>query len=424
MSKRKSPEQSDIKSQYPADLLSKSEAAFKKLGKKISVIGIGKLGLCFALSAAKIGYDVVGVDIFPDYIKQLNAKKYNTKEPKVVEYLTEAVDQGRFRATCDMKDAVEHSDIIFILVATPTVGGRHMYDHSNLGKVLAKLNAFKFSNKHLVISSTVMPGYIRKVGRPLMADCPGTTVSYNPAFVAQGEVMKGYATGGFFGLVLVGGDDEEIYHYLARIYIDLAASANTTVNVAKLTPESAEIAKISSNCFRTMKIAYANMIGDICDATDGADKNEVCAALMKDDSIGAKCMRPGFGFGGPCYPRDNQALALYAESVGVNAVLSKASNESNQWHAHHQAKELIAQNLPEYEFKQVAYKPNCPVPMIEESQKLRVAELVADAGKKVVIVDVPEVLSQVQQEFGSHFKYRTDAGCAFRSDLPPDELHY
>lgn len=252
---------------YDVGLLKSSEAAFEKLGNKISVIGIGKLGLCFALSACKVGYDVVGVDVFPEYIEQLNAKQYRTNEPDVAETLAAT---KLFRATTDMKEAVDHADVIFVLVATPTVGGRHMYDHSNLGKVLSKLNACKFKNKHVVISSTVMPGYIRKIGRPLLSDCAGVTVSYNPAFVAQGEVMKGYATGGFFGLVLVGGDDEEIYHYLSRIYIKLATSANTTVNVAKLTPESAEIAKISSNCFRTMKIAYANMIGDICDATEGS----------------------------------------------------------------------------------------------------------------------------------------------------------
>mmetsp|Transcript_28640 Transcript_28640/g.56270 ORF Transcript_28640/g.56270 Transcript_28640/m.56270 type:complete len:414 (+) Transcript_28640:35-1276(+) len=413
MSKRSADEMKRSSDQY--------EHVFKKIGNKVAVIGIGKLGLCFALSIEKLGYDVVGVDVSPVYVDALNAKKYNSKEPDVENFLTASKN---FRATTDLSSALDHADVVFILVATPTVGGRHMYDHTTLGTLLTKVNRLKVSNKHFVISSTVMPGYIRKIARPLLRDCTNVTVSYNPAFVAQGEVMKGYRTGGFFGLVLTGADNDTVYEYLAYMYHRLAETADTSVHVAKMSPESAEVAKISSNCFRTLKIAYANMIGDICDATPGADKHEVCAALMNDDSIGPKCMRPGYGFGGPCYPRDNIALALYADSVGVDATLSKASNSSNAWHAKHMATKLLAENRDAYEFSQVAYKPNCPVPMIEESQKLVVAELVARSGKPVTIVDVPEVLDMVRQEFGVLFQYREDQACKFNPTLDSDKVHY
>lgn len=397
------------------------EPAFKKAGNKISVIGIGKLGLCFALSCEKLGYDVVGCDVVESYVSALNRGEYKSKEPDVEEYLKKS---KHFTATTDIKKAVDHADFIFILVATPTVGGRHMYDHTMLGNLLTKINRLKCKNKNFVVSSTVMPGYIRKIARPLLRDCENVSVSYNPAFVAQGEVMKGYRTGGFFGLVLVGADNELVYRYLARLYHCLAESASTSVHVAKMTPESGEVAKISSNCFRTLKISYANMIGDICDATPGADKNEVCQALMNDDSIGPKCMRPGYGFGGPCYPRDNVALALYADSVGVDATLSKASNTSNAWHAKHMAEKMVAEDKDEYEFSQVAYKPNCPVPMIEASQKLVVAELVARSGKTVTIKDVPEVLDMCRQEFGTMFKYQEDEACKFNPNLAADKVHY
>lgn len=397
------------------------ESTFKEVGNKLAVVGIGKLGLCFALSAEKLGYQVKGCDISQTYVDALNKKEYKSAEPDVEHFLKQST---QFTATTDLAEAVNFANFVFILVATPTVGGRHMYDHTALGTLLTKINKLQCKNKNFIVSSTVMPGYIRKIARPLLRDCENVTVSYNPAFVAQGEVMKGYRTGGFFGLVLCGSDNDLVYRYLAYLYHRLAESADTTVHVAKMTPESGEVAKISSNCFRTLKIAFANMIGDICDATEGADKNEVCNALMHDDSIGPKCMRPGYGFGGPCYPRDNVALALYADSVGVDATLSKASNTSNTWHAKHMAAKLLALNKEEYFFEQVAYKPNCPVPMIEESQKLVVAELVARAGKSVTIVDVPEVLDMCRQEFGTLFQYKEDASCKFNPNLASDKVHY
>lgn len=79
-----------------------------------------------------------------------------------------------------------------------------------------------------------------------------------------------------------------------------------------LVPPSAEITKLAVNCFVTMKVSYANMIGDIADATPGADKNHILQAVGADSRVGTKYLRPGYGFGGPCFPRDNRALGGYA----------------------------------------------------------------------------------------------------------------
>merc|ERR1719199_1694286 len=112
-----------------------------------------------------------------------------------------------------------------------------------------------------------------------------------------------------------------------------------------MAPESAEITKLAVNCFVTMKISYANMIGDIADATPGADKNEVLNAVGKDSRVGLKYLRPGYGFGGPCFPRDNRALGGYAKSVGVQPIMSNATDKYNQYHSELMTKELLDQNL-------------------------------------------------------------------------------
>lgn len=97
-----------------------------------------------------------------------------------------------------------------------------------------------------------------------------------------------------------------------------------------------------------MKISYGNMIGDIADRTAGAEKNEILAAVGLDSRIGSKCLQWGYGFGGPCFPRDNRALGYYAKSVGVEPLLTNAADRYNVIHA-----EIMAQSLLSEERDQV-----------------------------------------------------------------------
>ena len=188
------------------------------------VVGIGQLGLCFALTLERAGYSVVGVDARENYIRSLQSRTYQTKEPGVTEMLRTA---HRFEATTDLAGAVARTGLIFVLVPTPTSGNsERFYDHSALSGVLCSLNQLKIRyrssltphpetrlrhdravsgrNKHVVINATVMPGYCRNVATLLLKDCAAVSVSYNPAFVAQGDILDGYLTGGWFGMVLIG----------------------------------------------------------------------------------------------------------------------------------------------------------------------------------------------------------------------------
>ena len=90
-----------------------------------------------------------------------------------------------------------------------------------------------------------------------------------------------------------------------------------------MSPDSAEITKLAINCFITTKIAYANMIGDIADQTPGADKFEILKAVGGDKRIGGLYLKPGYGFGGPCFPRDNRALGSYAQQVGIDPIIPR-----------------------------------------------------------------------------------------------------
>jgi UDPglucose 6-dehydrogenase len=367
------------------------------------VIGIGRLGLCFAITLERAGYRVVGVDTNQNYVEKVASKTFQSEEPGLSEGLREATN---LKVTTNLEEAVTNSKIIFVLVATPTDGGRHYYDHNGLSNVLVNLNNLELKDKSIVICSTVFPGYIRHIGRPLLSRCENCSLNYNPAFVAQGDVLSGYRTGGWFGMVLIGAAEEQVRANLVSIYERLAGPGSDT-NICIMSPESAEICKLASNCFRTTKISFANMIGDIADRTQGAEKHEICNALKSDKSIGPICMTPGYGFGGPCYPRDNKALALYAKAVGVEPLIPKATDDYNDVHHANMTLNLLSEDKTIYEFEDVTYKPKCAVPMIDRSPKLEVACALVRAGKQVKIRDRHAVILEVMKEYGDMFTYET-----------------
>ena len=277
-----------------------------------------------------------------------------------------------------------------------------------------KLNDFELKDAMIVINSTLYPGYIRNIGYSLLSRCERTTLSYNPAFVAQGDVMSGYRTGGWFGMVLIGAADERVAQILQEIYSRLSDGNDT--NICLMSPESAEICKLASNCFRTTKISFANMIGDLADRTPGAEKHEICDALKKDKSIGSICMTPGYGYGGPCYPRDNKALSIYARQVGIHPLLPVATDEYNDFHHSLMVERLSLSDENVFTFEDVTYKPNCAVPMIDKSPKLEVACALARSGKHVMIIDRAEVVVEVMKEYGNLFIYEIKAAeCAQRT---------
>jgi len=349
-----------------------------------------------ALVLESKGYEVLGVDIFQPYVDQLNNKTFKSNEPKVSEMLK---NSKKFSATLSLVEGLQFSDLVFILVDTPTGSGEKSYDHSKLSGLLEKINDLKAENKHLVIGCTVLPGYIANVGRYLIRDCKNTTLSYNPEFIAQGDIIKGFANP---DMVLIGQANEDIGNILEQLYKNVT---DNSPHICKMTSESAEITKLSVNCFITTKISFCNMVGDIADKTPNADKFAILRAVGLDSRIGTKCITPGYGFGGPCFPRDNRALGNYAKSIGVEPLIAMATDEYNKYHAKVMAADMLNLKQSQYIFEGVTFKPDCPVPIIEESQKLEVAKKLAEKGAKVVIRDREDVIKAVQREFGHIFKY-------------------
>lgn len=361
----------------------------------VTVIGIGKLGLGLALLIESGGYNVCGVDIFPNYVDSLNSKTFKTKEPIYEELLK---NRKNFKATTNLEDGLNHSDIIFIVVQTPNSGGEKFYDHQMLSNLLLKINDYNVSNKHIIIGCTVMPKYIDTIGKHLIGDCYNTTLSYNPEFVAQGEIIKGFLIP---DIILIGTESENLSTKLKEIYNSFVKS---NPKYCVLTPLDSEIVKISLNGFMTMKLSFANIISDVCDSI-GANKQDVLNTIGLKNGVGHICFRPGYSFGGPCYPRDTKALTQFLHQNNINSELLSATTNYNELHIIFQANQLLLENKDEYIFENVCYKENCEVPLIEESAKLKIAKYIAKTGKQVTIKGYKDIINEVKKEYGNIFLY-------------------
>lgn len=363
---------------------------------KVTVIGIGKLGLGFALLLEEKGHEVCGVDINQNYVDLLNSKKYETKEPSLTEMVR---DSKNFHATTDLQEGLNFSDLIFIIVQTPNSGGDKFYDHTILSNLLLKINDRKVKNKDLIIGCTVIPKYIDQIGVGLISDCEDTHLSYNPEFVAQGDIVRGFRHP---DIILLGTNHEELKPKIKELY---SSTVENEVKWAFMKPLDAEIVKITLNGFITTKLSFANMISDVCD-TVGGDKHAVLDAVGGDSRIGNKYFRPGNSFGGPCFPRDTKALLMFVEQSRVNGNLLKATTEYNEEHIVFQTRMLLDQGLDEYVIRDVCFKEDSKVPIIEESAKLKIAKLLVESGKRVTIEDETGLINEVKKEFGNIFEYR------------------
>ena len=318
--------------------------------KKVSVIGIGRLGLCFSLTLESSGFYVVGHDIMESYVKEINDKTFFSYEPGVNDLLLKSKN---FMATINLEDAVNHSDTIFVTVASfSEEDGR--YDVSQVEAVVESLKALgrQEVEKHLVICTNVNPGYSDKVFEKLKNY--NWQVSFNPETVAQGTILKNQSEPDC-------------------VYIGL-----------------------------TCKISFANMIGDI--ATEiGADPQKVLAAVGGDSRINNKFFNYGFGWGGPCFPRDTRALVRLAKDNDVHCDMCVASISANEKHLNFQVKQFLKSNKKKYFTNSVTYKPNTTI--IEESQQLKFALELANNDVEVCIDESETVTKQVKAIHGDLFKY-------------------
>ena len=355
--------------------------------RSISVIGLGKLGAPLAAAFAARGFRVIGADVDAEKVQAVNRGEEPVREPG----LRELIHEGRdlLRATNSVEEAVRDSEATFIVVATPSEpsGGfslRYVLPCLEaIGKTLRTKPGF-----HLVVlTSTVMPGSTGGEVREVLERASGKTcgqhfgLCYSPEFIALGSVIRDFY---FPDFMLIGESDERSGEALTEIY---RRTCKNTPFVARMNFINAEITKLAVNTYITTKISYANMIARLCEKLPEADANVVTSALGLDTRIGPRYLKGAVSYGGPCFPRDNRALAALAARCGAFGDLAEATDKFNRaqvrWLAelvksHRSANEAVG-------ILGLTYKPDTDV--VEEAFGLLLAQELSSASVPVVVYD-------------------------------------
>ena len=360
---------------------------------KIGVIGAGRLGICFALLCEQAGYDVLVSDVREDYVKNLRNKFISTNEPEVSKLLSTS---PRLSATNSNSKVIRDCDIIYTLVATPSKRDGS-YDVSAVWDVVQDMKKVKkIEGKAFVVGCTTNPGDCKEFQKEL--DKSGVDVFYNPEFIAQGTIIKDLRRA---DMVLIGGKRNETYDQLCELYNRIQ---ETPPKISIMSTTAAELVKLAVNCFLTTKISYANMVGQVMALSGMEDEIPTVLGAIGDDSrVGRKYLNFGFGFGGPCLPRDNRAFASYAKKLGLDYNLGSTTDNFNNEHATFIKDYFVyrnPENLPFY-FDYVSYKKGTDI--LTESQQYRLCVDLLDDGYEVYINDIDAIMDRISDDLSDKY---------------------
>ncbi|MFC3095983.1 UDP-glucose/GDP-mannose dehydrogenase family protein [Alteromonas sediminis] len=299
---------------------------------RISIMGLGYVGAVCCACQANDGHQVIGVDINEQKNKLIASGKAPIVEAQLDALLTRAVTQGTLTTSSDTQKAVLHSDISFVCVGTPSDknGGLDLtYIErvcEDIGSALKEKSEFHV----VVIRSTVLPGTVMGVVKPILEEMSGKQagvdfgVATNPEFLREGTAVEDYRNP---PMTVIGCLDERSESVLKDLYADLPCK------LISMSIESAELIKYSCNAWHATKVAFANEIGSLAKAFD-VDGRDVMNVLCEDKvlNLSSYYMRPAFAFGGSCLPKDLRALDHSARSRHIQLPLVHAVLESNRKH--------------------------------------------------------------------------------------------
>ncbi len=355
--------------------------------KSVSVFGLGKLGACIAATLAERGLDVVGVDVDPEKVRQINAGLPPVDEPRLAE--TIARGKSRLRASLDPAEAVATQATFFIPPSPSLPDGSFSNEFllKSMQPLAAALGRAGKKGHIFICSSTTTPGACDRVLIPMLErelnGVCGTDFHfcYNPEFIALGNVIQGLLEP---DLVLIGESDPAAGAVLENLY----RHYNTNQpRIARMAIVSAELTKIALNSYITMKISFTNQLRMIAETFDKADIRDILGAIGSDSRVGSKYLRPGLSYGGPCFPRDNRLVAYTARQAGLDAPLAEASDRVNEAAKVRFAEGVLARTTHKDAIlvMGMSYKPDTH--LTEESAGLALAQHLQRNGRRVLVHD-------------------------------------
>jgi UDPglucose 6-dehydrogenase len=284
---------------------------------RLSVIGIGYLGLTHAVCMADLGHNVVGLDIDADKVARASRGEVPFFEPGLEPLLRKNLDAGRLRFTTSFAEAAEFGNVHFLCVGTPQAadGSADLRYLQSAADALAP----HLRRRCLVIGKSTVPvGSARTLAARIREQAPagdGADLAWNPEFLREGFAVEDSLSP---DRLVCGVASQQAARLLLQVYAKLLADG-TPALIMDL--ETAELVKVAANAFLATKISFINAMAEICEKA-GADVIRLADALARDARIGRSFLAPGLGFGGGCLPKDIRAFRSAARELGVESVVN------------------------------------------------------------------------------------------------------
>lgn len=362
---------------------------------KISIFGIGYVGTVAAACLARDGHTVVAVDIDQSKVDAINSGKTPIVEDGLEELIAEGAGNGRLTATTDIADAVARTDASFVCVGTPSaddgsVGLNYVISVCTaLGGAIATKSTFH----SVIVRSTIVPGSMDQTCIPALEAASGMVagkdfgVGYFPEFLRESTAIEDYYDP---GLIVFGYMDQPTRDLLMEVNQDLPCE----IHAVDL--KTAEMIKYTSNCWRAVKVTFANEIGNIAKAA-GIDGQKVMKVLCSDGKVNMSpyFMRPGFAFGGSCLPKDLRALRYLARTHKVPSPMLDSTLQANEEQI--RRAETLVDSLNGQSVGMVGISFKAGTDDLRESPLARLAHRLIDKGYDLKIYD-PYVKSAFDQK--------------------------
>lgn len=352
---------------------------------KISIFGMGYVGVVSGACFAKMGHTVIGVDINPLKVDLINKGKSPIIEKELPEIVSSVVKGGKFRATINTNEAIGNSSVSLICVGTPSNNNGSL----NLNYILRVCEeigqALRIKKEYHVVTirSTVFPGTIEDAIIPKLEASSGKKagkdfgICVNPEFMREGSSVFDFSNPPF---TLIGSNDKKAIQIAASLY------ENINGPIIKTSFKVAEFVKYTCNSFHALKITFANEIGNLCKKI-GIDSHEVMSIFSSDLklNISKAYLKPGFAFGGSCLPKDLSALLYKAKELDLELPLLKAVLPSNQLQIQHAIELIIRAKRKKIGIIGLSFKAGTDD--LRESPMVLLVEYLIGKGYKIKIFD-------------------------------------
>lgn len=366
---------------------------------KISVIGLGYVGLVTAACLAELGNEVLGIDIDSKKIDELKDGLMPIYEPGLRELVLKNKTEGRLTFVDKITAEIDESLLVFIAVGTPSDKAGNS-DLSAVYKCLDFIIPHIKNYKIFILKSTVPIGTNSEIKNYLSKklSCEFDMAS-NPEFLKEGTAVNDFMKP---DRIIIGADNIKVSEIMKDLYSNFTRNGHP---ILIMDPVSAETVKYASNTMLALKVSFINEIASLCDEI-GADIRRVREGIITDPRIGSQFLYPSLGYGGSCLPKDVKALVSTINEKSLGLVIPKATFEANE----KQSERFISKIINFYGKEKIKNKIfalwgtafKAGTDDIRESPSLKVIEGLTKVGAKLRLYD-PIALKNTKKYFANDF---------------------